>query len=279
MDILIETKRKRYKKIGLALGGGASRGLAILGVLKACEENGIKWDYIVGTSVGALMGALYASGTPIDTLIDEALHIKTKDIRSGLPFVPASTDNIQSLVKKFVPSDSFADLKIPFCAVAVNVMNGEEVHITEGSLSRAVAGSCAVPTFFSPVEWDEKTLLFDGGLLNTIPANVAKLKGCDGVVGVDINSTRGSGAKSKKYFDLLGASVGIMMKSNVIKGYLNSDVMIAPNLKAFNKTKLDGASQMIEEGYRAAMEKMPEIKTLFNKKRLRTLFTIKRKKK
>lgn len=279
MNIIVETKRKRYKKIGLALGGGASRGLAILGVLKACEEHNIKWDYIAGTSVGALVGGLYAKGVPLTTLIEEALNLKVRDIKSGLPFVPSSTEGIQNLVKKYIPEDSFDNLKIPFCAVVTDVLSGEELHIDSGSISKAIAGSCAVPVVFSPVEWGEDRLLFDGGLQNNIPANVPKLKGCDAVVGVDINSTRGSGAKSRKYFDLIGASVGIMMKSNSIKGYLNADLMITPDLKRFDKTKLDGVKEMIEEGYRATIEKMPEIIEIFKRKRFRTYFTLRRKKK
>lgn len=280
MNIIVETKRKRYKKIGLALGGGASRGIAILGVLKAFEEYNLKWDYIAGTSVGALVGGLYASGVSLDTLIEEVLNLKVKDIRSGvLPFVPSSTEGIQNLVKKFIPDDSFDNLKIPFCAVVTDVLSGKELHIESGSISKAIAGSCAVPVVFSPVEWGDDALLYDGGLQNNIPANVPKLKGCDGVVAVDINSTRGSGAKSRKYFDVVGASVGIMMKSNSIKGYLNADVMICPDLKRFDKTKFTGAKEMIEEGYKATIEKMPEILEIFKRKRFRTLFTFKRKKK
>ena len=279
MNIIVETKRKRYKKIGLALGGGASRGLAILGVLKACEEYNIKWDYIAGTSVGALVGGLYAKGVPLTALIEEALNLKVKDIKSGLPFVPSSTEGIQNLVKKYIPEDSFDNLKIPFCAVVTDVLSGEELHIDSGLISKAIAGSCAVPVVFSPVEWGEDRLLFDGGLQNNIPANVPKLKGCDAVVGVDINSTRGSGAKSRKYFDVVGASVGIMMKSNSIKGYLNADLMITPDLKRFDKTKLDGVKEMIEEGYRATIDKMPEILQIFKRKRFRTYFTFRRKKK
>lgn len=280
MEIIVDTKRKRYKKIGLALGGGASRGIAILGVLKAFEENGLKFDHIAGTSVGALVGGLYAKGVPVQTLIDEVLSLKVKDIRTGvLPFVPSSTEGIQNLVKKFVPEDSFENLKTPFCAVATDVLSGRELHIESGSISKAIAGSCAVPVVFSPVEWGDDALLYDGGLQNNIPANVPKLNGCDAVIPVDINSTRGSGAKSRKYFDVVGASVGIMMKSNSIKGYLNADVMICPDLKRFDKTKLVGAKEMIEEGYRATIEKMDEIKDIFKRKRFRTYFTFRRKKK
>lgn len=280
MNIVVETKRKRYKKIGLALGGGASRGIALLGVLKAFEQYNLQFDYIAGTSVGALVGGLYAKGVKLDTLIEEVFNLRVKDIRSSvLPFVPSSTEGIQALVKKYIPEDSFENLKIPFCAVATDVMSGNELHIENGQISKAIAGSCAVPVVFSPVEWGEDALLYDGGLQNTIPANVPKLKGCDAVIGVDINSTRGSGAKSRKYFDTVGASVGIMMKSNTIKGYLNADIMITPDLKRFDKTKLTGAREMIEEGYNATIKMMPQILDIFKRKRFRTYFTFRRKKK
>ena len=113
-------------------------------------------------------------------------------------------------------------------------------------------------TSSSLFEFEDK-LLFDGGLQNTIPADVLRRLGCDAVVSVDINSTRGNGTDSKKYLDLLMTSIGIMMKSNAIKGYLNADIMIQPDMKRFKSTSFDGAVQMFEEGYLATKARIPEI--------------------
>ena len=133
-----------------------------------------------------------------------------------------------------------------------------------GNLSQAVIASCAVPGIFQPVEIDNYRF-YDGGLSNTIPSSVAKENHCDAVVAVDINSTRGSGTESTKLTDLLGAALGVCMKNSAIKGYLNAEIVLQPNLKRFKASKKDGCGDMIEEGYNAAMEKMSEIKALFRK--------------
>lgn len=274
MDILVAPKLKKYKKIGLAFGGGGARGFSLIGVIRAFEEEGLKFDYIAGTSVGSIMGAALANGMTSDEIEKICSGIKEKDIRtSKIPFVPSSTEGLEKLVIKHIGDMNIEDLKTPFCAVAVDMISGNEIDITKGRLCKAIAGSCAVPTVFSPVEFEDM-LLFDGGLQNTVPADVLRMLGCDAVVAIDINSTRGNGTDSKKYIDLLMTSVGIMMKSNAIKGYLNADIIVKPDLKRFSAKKVAGMQEMIEEGYMATKAMMPKIKELFKhrkvKKRWRT---------
>lgn len=265
-NIIIKTKKK-IKNLGLALGGGGTRGCAHIGVIKAFEEHGITFDFVAGTSVGSLVGAFYCAGFSSEEMIKVVKSINERDIKtSKIPFVPSKTEGIENLIKNYIGDIDISELKIPFCAVAVDVRTGEEVHLTKGSLAKAVAGSCAVPGVFTPVELD-KYLLFDGGLQNTIPSNVPKIFKCEKTIAVDINSTRGSGTTSTKYLDILMASIGIMMKSNVIKGYLNSDLMIKPNMKKFKSTSLAGFEEMIIEGYNAAQQLIPEIKELIKKKK------------
>ncbi|MBQ7351950.1 MAG: patatin-like phospholipase family protein [Clostridia bacterium] len=269
MEILVAPKLKKFKKVGLAFGGGGARGFALIGCVRAFEEEGITFDYIAGTSIGSVMGAMLAYGLSSDQMQEIATNLKLKDIRkSKLPLVPSPTDAIEEIVKKVVGDIDIKDLKTPFCAVAVDMKSGNEVDITEGNLSKALAGSCAVPTVFHAVEFEDK-LLFDGGLQNTIPADVLRKLGCDAVISVDINSTRGNGTDSTKYFDLIMASVDIMMKSNAIKGYLNSDLIIKPDLKRFRASKMDGMLEMIEEGYRATKSMMPQIKELLKRKKIK----------
>ena len=269
MEILVAPKLKKYKKIGLAFGGGGARGFGLIGVIKAMEEEGLKFDYIAGTSIGSIMGAMYAYGMT-STIIEElATSVKVKDIRkSKIPLVPSPTDAIEDIVISAVGDINIEDLSTPFCAVAVDMLTGEEVDITSGNLAKALAGSCAVPTVFQAVRFEDK-LLFDGGLQNTIPADVLRKLGCDAVIAIDINSQRGNGTKSTKYFDLIKASVDIMMKSNAIKGYLNADIIIKPDLKRFSARKTDGMYEMIEEGYLATKEMMPKIKEIFKRRKLK----------
>ena len=269
MEILVAPKLKKYRKIGLALGGGGARGFALIGAIRAFEEENIKFDYISGTSIGSVVGAMMSYGVLSSQMEDIATKIKVKDIRtSKIPFVPSSTEALEKIIINTVGDINIEDLKTPFCAVAVDMISGNEVDITQGRLCKALAGSCAVPTVFNAVQFEDK-LLFDGGLQNTIPADVLRKLGCDAVVSIDINSTRGNGAKSTKYLDLLIASIDVMMKSNAIKGYLNSDIMIKPDLKRFRASKTDGMMEMIEEGYKATKEMMPKIKDLFRKKKLK----------
>lgn len=249
-------------KIGLALSGGGARGFGHLGALKAFEENGIKFDAIAGTSVGSLVGALWAYGYTAEQIIEIGLKLKEKDIRtSKIIFVPSKTDKLQNLVESKLGDIDIKDLKVPFYAVAVDMKSGEEIVFSEGRLKKIIPASCAVPGVFEPVEYED-FLLMDGGLSNVIPADVLKMFGCDIVISVDINKYRGSGTSSKKLLDLVMASIRILMKSNAIKGKVSSDILIEPELKNFKSTKLDGGKDMIEEGYRATIEKMPEIKSL-----------------
>ena len=269
MEILVAPKLKKFKKIGLAFGGGGARGFALIGAVKAFEEENIKFDYISGTSIGSVIGAMLSYGLTSDEMIKFATSLRVKDVRTNkIPFMPSSTDALENIIMSIVGDINIEDLRIPFCAVAVDMKSGNEVDIIKGRLCKALAGSCAVPTVFNAVEFEDK-LLFDGGLQNTIPADVLRRLGCDAVVSVDINASRGNGTNSTKYLDLLKTSVSIMMKSNAIKGYLNSDIIIKPDLKRFSASRTDGMLEMIEEGYRATKELMPSIKELFKRRKIK----------
>lgn len=258
---------KKPKKVALVLGGGAARGLAHIGVIKALEEHNISFDYVVGTSVGSLVGAFYAAGLTSAEMIEYAKTIKTKDIKSGLiPFVPSKTDGIKNVVVNALGNIDITDLKKHYCAVAVDVKSAREVYFVKGNLAEIVAASCAVPGVFLPVEYEDY-VLYDGGLSNNLPSNVPKIVfGCDAVIAVDVNSTRGYGTDSTKYIDTIMASIRIMMKSNSLKGYLNSDLIIQPDLKRFKSTKLNNIDEMIMEGYNATIFQMEKIKNILNGK-------------
>lgn len=258
---------RKPKCVALVLGGGATRGLAHIGVIKALEENNISFDYVAGTSVGSLVGAFYSAGLTSDEMIKIAKNLKVKDIKSGIiPLVPSKTDGIKNLIINNLGDIDISQLKRHFCAVAVDVHSGNEIDFTSGNLANIVAGSCSVPGVFQPVKYGDY-LLHDGGLANNIPSNVPKIVfDCDKVIAVDVNSTRGQGTESDKFFDTLLASMRIMMKSNSLKGYLNGDIVIQPDLKRFKSTKLDYVDEMIMEGYNAAIYQMDSIKNLINGK-------------
>lgn len=268
MCMRIFSLKKQKVKIGLALGGGGARGFTHLGALKAFEEYGIKFDAVAGTSVGSLVGALYCAGYTFEQMYRIAKEVEVKDIRtSKVFFMPSKTDGLEKIIVDELGDINIEDLKIPFCAVAVDLKTTDEVHLQKGNLAKAVAGSCCVPGIFQPVEFEDK-LLCDGGLKNTVPANVLKLMGCDYVVSIDINKSRGYGTDSTKLVDVLACSIRILMKSNVIKGYLYSDVILKPNTKQFKSTRKDGFEDMIDEGYREAVDKIGQIIKLYDNKRI-----------
>lgn len=259
-----EKQEKNRVKLGLALGGGGARGFAHLGALKAFEESGISFDYIAGTSVGSLVGALYANGLSSEQIINIGKKLTKKDIKTNkIAFMPSSTEGLQNIVKNVVGDISFKDLKKPFCAVAVDIKSGKEVDIKQGNLAKAIAGSCAVPGVFNYVDFEEFRLM-DGGLHNTIPSDVVKSMGADFVIAIDCNPNRGYGTDSTKFIDILSASIRILMKSNAVKGKMFADIIIEPNTKRFKSTKLQGSEEMIIEGYNATMEQIPKIKELLN---------------
>ena len=261
-----EFKRNKNVKIGLALGGGATRGFAHIGAIRAFEEAGITFDFVAGTSAGSIVGAMYASKLSSDDMCEIARTMKEKDFRnSKIVFVPSKSDNIENFVKSIMGDINIEDLPIPFSPVVVDLKSTDEIALRRGNLAKAVAGSCAVPGVFTPVVFEDK-LLADGGLQNTIPADIPKLYGCDYVVAIDVNSTRAYGTTSAKVIDVMGASIRILMKSNAIKGYVFSDVMLIPKLEKFKSTSLDGWQDMIEEGYRATKESIPKILELFSRK-------------
>ncbi len=258
-------KRKKVK-IGLAFGGGGARGFAHLGAIKAFEQFGLKFDFVSGTSVGSLVGAFYANGFGFEQLYRVAKTVRMKDIKkSVLPFTTSKLDGLADVIKANLGEKKIEDSLIPFAAVAVDLKSAKEVCFAKGDLTSAVCGSCAVPGIFQPVEYNDM-ILADGGLQNTIPADIPKYFGCDYVVAVDVNKSRLYGTNSTKFLDVLTCSIRILMKSNAIRGYVNGDVVIGPETKRFKSTSTNGLDDMIEEGYKATIDAMPKILELFKSK-------------
>lgn len=259
-------KKNKKVKIGLTFGGGGARGYAHLGVVKAFEEYGLEFDFVSGTSVGAMIGAFYANGWKFQEMYDMASKFKEKEIRrSKIPFMPSSTSGLEEIIKNGLGEMNIEDSKIPLAIIATDILSTQECVITNGDLARAVAGSCAVPAIFHPVEFEGK-LLLDGGLQNTLPSDIPKIFGCDYVVAIDVHSARNNGAKTTKYFDVLGATMRVLMGKSAISGYKFAEVVLTPETKRFKSTKIEGFDEMIEEGYKEAIDKMPQVLALFNKK-------------
>lgn len=260
---------KKPAVVGLCLGGGGARGFAHLGALKAFEEYGIKFDMVAGCSVGSCVGAFICSGKSFKQTYNIAKQLQVKDIkRNKIKFMPSSTEGLEELISNNIKEKNIEDLPQKLYIISVDAKTGQEVIFDSGNLSKAVAGSCAVPGVFYPVMYSNMTLI-DGGVMNNIPADVLRRKGCDVVITIDVNSTRGGGTNSEKFYDIFLASIGIMMKNNSARGYEYSDIVVKPDMKRFKSSKLDGYEAMVEEGYNATIAAMPEILKLIKNKRYR----------
>lgn len=180
----------RRPRIGLALGSGSARGLAHIGVLRALKEAHITVDVVAGTSMGAVIGAVFASGK-IDGLTAKLLDLDWQSIVALLdPVFPRSGlidgQKIAEFVRARVPSARIEDLLMPFAAVSTDITNGEQVVATAGDLTEAVRASIAVPGIVTPVRSNGR-ILVDGGLVNPVPVSVARAMGADLVIAVDLN--------------------------------------------------------------------------------------------
>lgn len=277
-------------KVGLVLSGGAARGLAHIGVLKALEEQGIKIDAIAGTSMGAVVGGLYASGYKIDELEKLALNIdwqaalsdappredvpfrRKQDDRDflvkqklsfrddgslGLPLGVIQGQNLALLLESLLAHTSdtrdFDKLPIPFRAVATDIANGEKVVFRKGHLPQVIRASMSIPAVFAPVELDGR-LLVDGGMTDNIPLDVAREMGVDVAIVVDIGTPLRNRKQLTTVVDVLNQSITLMTRSNSeeqLAALKSSDVLIQPALAAFGVTDFGKAQDMIDAGYRA----------------------------
>lgn len=265
-NYLINRRKKKFKKkhkVGLCLSGGGARGFSYIGVFKALEELGIKFDAVAGTSAGSLFGAMFATGISADEMIEKTKNIKTKDFRSSkLGFLPSKMDRLHETLTKVFGKTKIEDLKIPYFAVAVDLKTGKEVHFVSGDLCTIITGSCAIPGVFIPVKYKNMTLI-DGGVSNNIPADVLRDHGCDFVVTIDCNSTRGGGTTSSNLITQFVTSVGIMMANNSKKGLAESDLIISPDMKRFSSLNVNSVNEMIQEGYNAVMANKDALEALF----------------
>ena len=196
-----DTKKQkvRRKKIGLALGGGAARGLAHIGVLEVLQKEGIPIDMVAGTSAGAIVGALYAQGKDSNEIRSLALEFGSRKLAHFVdPYLPKSGfirgKKIQDLLVSYIGRIGFSDMKIPFACVATDVETGEEVVIDQGSVPEAVRASISIPGVFSVARWADRYLV-DGGVVNPVPVNVLKGMGANFVIAVNVIPEVSEGAQ------------------------------------------------------------------------------------
>ncbi len=250
-------RRSRGSKVGLALGGGAARGLSHIGVLKVLEEEGIEVHCVAGTSAGSLIGSLYCAGLSWRDIKSTAKDIDWGDLVA--PTWPtlglAKSDRLEKTLGKILRNKSFADLLIPFRAVATDITTAEEVVLSTGPVAPAVRASCSIPGIFEPTEWEGR-LLVDGGLLNDVPTDVVKDMGATVVIGVNLNADRIIARKPENIMEIFYRSLNILIYNSTQKAQKAADVMVAPRLGDFAYQDLKRLDELVAKGEQAMREQL-----------------------
>ncbi len=299
-------------KIGLALGGGGARGLAHIGVLKVLEENGIIPDIICGTSIGAVVGGKYAHIPSWRVVWEDVVRAIEGEAfkKAGMELFEEEEDERKNPFQEFlkvvekgilysraIASTSLVSLKaymeavkdffgrdflieetrIPFAAVATDLIKGAEVIITRGSMVKAVAASAAIPGIFPPIKWHD-FLLVDGGWTEVLPATCARLLGADFVIGVWIGRDISEFSGVSNSFEVVSRAdeitrhyLGVLRKSEC-------DFIIEPDVGKFVWSEFDKKEEIFVRGEEAAEERIGELKKKLKQENLKKLFRSRKRK-
>lgn len=290
-----QTKIDENTKIGLVLSGGGAKGLAHIGALKVIDSLGVKIDYIAGTSMGAIIGGLYASGytgkqldsifmnEDFETLINDnlpraaktfyerdnsekyALSLPFNKFKVKIPRAISKGQNIFNLFSKLMlhvsDVEDFDNLPIPFFCMATNIENGTPVILDNGSLPQAIAASGALPSLFQPVIIDNQ-ILIDGGVVNNYPIDELKAKGMDVIIGVDVQDELADRSELNSAPNILLQISNFRTIEDMKIKSKKTDIYIKPNIKEFNLVSFEAGRQIIDNGSIAAKEKEHVLKEI-----------------
>lgn len=253
-------------KVGLALGAGAARGLAHIGVLEVLEREGIDIDIIAGTSIGSLIGGIYALGTPLKYIKGLAKELNWDHItdvtfpRQGL----IKGDKLLSFLEIITQGRDISELKIPYAAIACDIEHGEHIVLKEGSLAKAIRASTAIPGIYNPYYYQGR-LLVDGAVLDKVPVSTVREMGADIVIAVDVG-IQNIDKEVKNIFDILFNTFDIMQHELDKYRKINADIIIKPDLNGFSSFNLDRAEECVSRGFIAAEESLDQIKSVIKER-------------
>jgi NTE family protein len=285
----------KKQKIGLVLSGGGAKGLAHVGALKVIDSLGIKIDYVAGTSMGAIIGSLYASGytgkqldsiikrTDFNNIVSDdiprsaktikeredtekyAVTLPFKDFKIQLPSSLSKGQNVYNLLSRLLAHvkdvDDFSKLPIPFICIATDVENGEEVVLESGDLPKAVNASGALPSLFAPVEINGR-LLIDGGVTDNYPIIKLMERSMDVIIGVDVQEDFKTRSELASALDILSQINNFRTINDMkVKAPL-TDVYIVPDISSYSVVSFDKGTSIIKSGSVAALEKLDQLKLL-----------------
>jgi len=253
-------------RVGLALSGGAARGIAHVGVLRALEEHAIPIDAIAGASAGALVGGAYAAGLSISELEELARNFRWRHMgrmafsRLGLQ----SNSRMERFLRTRLPVTRFENLKIPFAALVTDLHKGTPVVMRDtGDLPFAIRASNCLPALYVPVRDSDGRLLVDGGLVANLPISYTRELGADIVIAVDV------GADGARFMDVPRTALGVLTQTFVAVERIvsrqernDADLIIVPRVGHIRWDETRRADELLKAGYEAALESIGEIKKL-----------------
>jgi NTE family protein len=257
-------------RIGLALSGGAARGIAHVGVLRALEENNIPIDAIAGASAGALVGGSYAAGLSSKQLEEMAQGFRWRHTarlsysRLGLQ----SNAPMEKYLRARLPVTRFEDLRIPFAAMVTDLREGSLIVFRdEGDLPFAIRASACIPAIYVPIRDEQGRLLIDGGIVCNLPINQTRALGADVVIAVDVN------ADGIRFFDDPKTALGVLAYTFIAVEHIvsnqnraNADLQITPRVGHIRWDQTWRTEELIKAGYEAAIESMEKIKSLIEER-------------
>jgi NTE family protein len=257
-------------RIGLALSGGAARGIAHVGVLRALEENAIPIDAVAGASAGALIGGAYAAGLSIEQLEAMARKFRWRHMsrlsfsRLGLQ----SNARMEKFLRASLPVTRFEELRIPFAALATDLHEGTPVVMRDtGDVPFAIRASVCLPAFYVPVRDGNGRLLVDGGLVANLPISYTRDLGADIVIAVDV------GADGARFMDQPRTALGVLTQTFVAVERIvsnqeaaDADLIITPKVGHIRWDETRRAEELLRVGYEAALESIDSIKSLIEQR-------------
>lgn len=255
-----------YPTIGIALSGGAARGNAHVGVLRAFAENNIPIDYIAGTSAGSIVGGALAAGMPLDEIEEFGRKLRWRHI--GRPTISRlgiqSNKRLEEYLRARLPISKFENLPVPFAAVATDLKTGGAVVMRDrGDVPFAIRASCTIPGWYVPVTDEHGRQLVDGGLVAVVPSSAVRSLGADIVIAVDVN------ADGAKFFGSSGSIIGVVLQSMLAFQRTASrfqvesaDLVIRPKVGHIRWDQIHRADELIAAGYEAGCESIPHIRAL-----------------
>lgn len=248
------------QKLGLALSGGATRGLAHIGVLQALEENGLRPDYLSGTSIGAFAAALYAFGVPLPEIrrIGQGMTpLRVSKLKLSR-FALFSNEELGKLILAAIGKARIEDAPIPLAIMATDISSGEKVVLRQGEVAPAVMASSAMAGIYLPVRVDGR-MLMDGGIVEDVPVSPLRSMGAGVVVAVNLSAER-KYRVPEDIIDVLFNAFDIAIDENTKEQVKDADLVIEPCLSDFRRMDVKQIDELIAEGHRAALEVIPRIR-------------------